>query len=439
MSKHISKSLRLQLFFATLTSLLVAAAVFGISFFLGDALLDKTAYGHSIAKRMADQQFSKLQDYVETEEISLDNLQRLNAWCSRGEKVYLTIYDGDKIVYEYQTHSKSKKELDAKKYDPDMEASDNEYFLTLHGDVEVRAFLYYYAGDAVYFWMAFFSGLLAFLAFSVCFVLLINKKIAYITQLKHELDILSGGQLDYAVTVKGRDELGELAAGIDQMRCYILEHQEIENQILTANSELITAMSHDLRTPLTSLLAYLEIIDRKKCTDEEQMQNLIHKSVEQTVRIKNMADKLFQYALVYATQWESAELEAVDADELLLQILEDYAYSLESSGLTVEKDFSQVSGMVKANTELLQRALDNLCSNLLKYADPEQAVRFMYKRENSSLILSISNKVGSSHTKNESTSIGLNTCRRIIGYHGGVFSASEEQDVFTVMIELPLL
>ena len=218
---------------------------------------------------MADQQFSMLQDYVEDEAISLNNLQRLNVWCSRGEKVYLAIYHDDSLIYESHTSDKKSTNLSQQEFDPNMEDPDNEYILTLHGDVNVRAFLYYYAGDAFYFWMTVISGLFAFAAFSLCFVLLISRKVAYITRLKEELDILSGGQLEYPVTITGKDELGELASGIDQMRRSIIKHQEVENQMRTANSELITAMSHDLRTPLTSLLAYLEIMERKKYKDEQ--------------------------------------------------------------------------------------------------------------------------------------------------------------------------
>ena len=73
------------------------------------------------------------------------------------------------------------------------------------------------------------------------------------------------------------------------MRRSILKHQELEDQMRSANSELITAMSHDLRTPLTALLAYLEIIERKKYADEAQLDQLVHKSINQTLQIKNVS------------------------------------------------------------------------------------------------------------------------------------------------------
>ena len=439
LNNRISKSLGLQLFCAVLISLLVGGVVFAAAFFLGDSLLDKTVYGQTFAETMADQHFSQLQDYVEEEQISLTNLQRLNPWCSRGDKVYLTIYQGDTLIYESPFSGKLRREPKVlKEYDPDLEDPESKYTLTLAGEVKVRAFLYYYAGDAFFYGLMVVSGLIAFVAFSLCFITLISRKVSYINLLKKELDILSGGQLEYAVTVHGSDEIGELALGIDQMRRSILKHQELEDQMRTANSELITAMSHDLRTPLTSLLAYLEIIERQKYTDDTQRNQLIHKSIQQTLRIKNMADQLFEYFLVYATDWESEPMETIEADPLFLQILEDYAYSLESSGMQVQLQFTPVSGRILATIQLLQRALDNLYSNLTKYASPEETIRICYEKQKNSLCLSISNGRRTETGKQESTSIGLNTCRRIIEYHGGTFETAEKNGRFFVSVTLPL-
>lgn len=289
-----------------------------------------------------------------------------------------------------------------------------------------------------YFYLFIFSGLLALIAFALCFMALIGRKVAYIILLKKELDILSGGHLEHPVTIIGKDELGELALGIDQMRRSMIKHQETESQMRSANSELITAMSHDLRTPLTSLLAYLEIIERKKYQDEQQRDELIHKSVGQTMRIKQMADELFSYFLAYATEWEAVDMETVDADQLFHQILSDYAYALESNGMRVDTDFAQVSADIIINTELLHRALDNLYSNLLKYADPKETIRVSYKRKEQNILISISNGIRTEQIKTNSTKLGLVTCRRIIECHKGHFTTAEENNRFHVTLSIPV-
>ena len=439
MNKKISGSLRRQLFCAVLISLTAGALLFGLVYLYGNSFLDRTVYGHSFAMKMADRYFERLQFYVEAEGISQKNLHRLNAWCSRGEKVYLTLYLDDILIYESPSSGQLKSEMSAMEFDPEMEDPENEYMLTLQDDTKVRTFLYYYAGDAFYYLLLFLSGITAFLAFSLCFILLINQKIRYIKKLRSELDILSGGQLDYTVSVHGNDELGELAQGIDQMRLSILQHQDVENQMRSANSELITAMSHDLRTPLTSLLAYLEIIERRKYTDEAQMHQLVHKSIAQTMRIKTMADQLFEYFLVYATEWEPVEMEIADADPLFQQILGDYAYSLESIGMNVELQLHPTDSRIRVNTELLQRALDNLYSNLQKYADPMDTVWITCEKKEKTFQISIYNAVRKEAKPQESTGIGLNTCKRLIKQMGGSFSAENDGSYFAVTIDLPLL
>lgn len=302
-----------------------------------------------------------------------------------------------------------------------------------------KSAIYYFADEAFYVWMSAVSGVLAFVVFSLCFIALVHRKLRVIQRLKRELDILAGGDLEYAVTVHGRDELGELAAGIDNMRRSILSHQRAEEEIRAANSQLVTAMSHDLRTPLTSLMAYLELLDREKVSDEDQKKHLIRQSLSKAQSIKDMADKLFEYFLVYTSEWEQPELERVDADEVIGQFWHEYAFALESKGYTVRMTLEPLDGGIDIKTELLQRAFDNLYANLLRYADPSQPVEIACRREGDAVLLRVSNAVSSQVNKRQSTNIGLNTCRRILSMHNGSFEANEQAGRFEVKLSLPLL
>ena len=427
------------MFGSVLISLLVGLAVFGFSFPLGNFLLNNTVYSDSFSDKMSDQKFSALQEYVEEEQISPENLQQLDSWFSPGNKVFLRIYRDGIAIYESPFYGKARTEQNIQKYDLAEEDPDRSYTLTLGDDTAVRAFVYYYGGEAYLFWMTVIAGFLAFVAFSLCFVVLVNRKVVYITRLKEELDIISGGQLEYPVTVMGKDELAELALGIDQMRQSIKKHNEVESQMRSANSELITAMSHDLRTPLTSLLAYLEIIERKKYTDEAQKDQLVHKSINQAMRIKTMADQLFEYFLVYATEWEPAQTEVVEADPLFEQILEDYAYALECKGMKVEMHFTPTEAKLAVNLDLLQRVLDNLYSNLQKYADPTQVIQISCEKKEGRVCVSMQNGIRADSNQIESTGIGLNTCKRVITQLGGTFTTEDDGKRFSVTVALPVV
>lgn len=310
--------------------------------------------------------------------------------------------------------------------------------LTLNSGNTVQAFLYYDAGDSFYIVLTVLSAAAAFVVFSGCFITMVHRKLAYIKKMKQELDILSGGALEYQVTVQGEDELGQLAYGIDQMRRSILAHQQAEERTRSASSQLVTAMSHDLRTPLTSLLAYLELLDRKKYENEEQLHLFVKKSLEQTLRIKTMADQMFEYFLVYSAEWEQPDTEPQDADTLLEQFWGEYAFSLQSKGFSVETDFHPLHGSIAVNLELLRRAFDNIYSNLLKYADPAKPIRIAFQRKEGQITLSICNAVSPQRNSRESTNIGLNTCRRILEYHGGTFETREQDGRFEVYLTLPV-
>ena len=304
------RSLSTQLFLDVLRSLLAAAAVFALLFGIGAYILSETIYSEAFTLRMTERQFEKLQAYVEEEQVTPENLRPLDVWCSRGDAVYLTIYLGEKLLYESPLAFREDEDPDEyveyegyEGYSPSQEDPDNEFSLIFSDGTAGDAFLYCYVSDIHYYWTAVIAGTGAFLIFSICFIQFVHKKMRYIQQLKAELDILAGGDLSYPITVRGEDELGQLAAGIDQMRRSIAAHQAAEERMRLANSELVTAMSHDLRTPLTSLLAYLELMEREKYQDQEQLRHFIHRSLEKTLQIKSMAEKLFEYFLVYSSQW----------------------------------------------------------------------------------------------------------------------------------------
>ena len=175
LGKKISDSLSAQLLCGVVISILTAVLTFFAMLHLGNALLNSTVYGQPFEKKMASLQFDGLQEYVTEENITQDTIQQLNVWCHQGRRVYLTVYkDGDRLfASDIPAHSPVNSNSDLKDEDPD-----SEFALTLSDGTHVQVFLYYFASIRYHSVMVAVSYLSAFLAFSVCFIILVHRKLA---------------------------------------------------------------------------------------------------------------------------------------------------------------------------------------------------------------------------------------------------------------------
>ena len=100
------------------------------------------------------------------------------------------------------------------------------------------------------------------LLFLFIFLYFLHRKIRYVHQLEEEVKILEVGGMDNQITEKGGDELSELAFGLEQMRLSLNENIREKEEIMEVNNRLVTGMAHDLRTPLTALLLYTELLSQ---------------------------------------------------------------------------------------------------------------------------------------------------------------------------------
>ena len=98
-----------------------------------------------------------------------------------------------------------------------------------------------------------------------------------ILKLSDEIAILEGGSLDYSITVKGKDELAMLAEGIENMRIAFQSLLNQEMEMMKENQRIVTEMSHDIRTPVTAIMLYSEILQKEQYKTEEQRKRVCRK------------------------------------------------------------------------------------------------------------------------------------------------------------------
>lgn len=270
-------------------------------------------------------------------------------------------------------------------------------------------------------------------------VLLYDQQLTHSIQtLSRQIRQVSQGDLDMKIHSKRRDELGQLALDVDTMRLSIIEKLQREEAAWQANSQLITAISHDVRTPLTALMGYLELLDDEEIAPEDR-QNYLQICKAHTLRLKGLTDELFGFFLVFGQPVPDQNIEEFDAAMLLEQILLEQELALTQQGFPVETTHLEpLAGYLRVDLGHLRRIFDNLFSNVRKYADRSMPVRILQGMENGRLRFSISNAIPPRQERVESNKIGLQTCQKLVQTMGGEFRKNQTSDTFTVDISLPL-
>lgn len=199
------------------------------------------------------------------------------------------------------------------------------------------------------------------------------------------------------------------------------------------------AMSHDIRTPLTSLIGYLDIISGHKYKSEEELQKYIGSCSDKAVQLKGLSDKLFQYFLVYNNETQERELEELDAGILFQQFMIEHISELTQYGFEVElTDEIPENVMIDTETSAMQRLFDNLFSNIMKYASKDYPIVITAEVLQNTIKIVLKNHVTEDARKVESTKIGVKTCKKIVDDLNGTFRALEEDGVYKTIILYPV-
>lgn len=379
---------------------------------------------------------NRLEKQLQNFDLTKENKKAINHILKENalNHAYVELYDQDGIYFT------------------DKSPLSSNNFLLLYSFDDLEAPLYYdypiqFKNQSVYLYITSFpmipfqipyiilSLLISFSFYLIILQNFIRKRIHSIQSLQEDVFTLAIGDWNHEIKVSDRDEIGRLAQDLNQMRIAFLQTMDNEQQARVANKELISSLSHDLRTPLTTLKGYLEIMNLKR-DDNEFRDQYLQKCLAKVEEITYLSNKMFEYSLVFSTEY-NLDLSNIPIQRVI-DTLVDHIQYLREMDLHILYEPLQTSLSMDANFAMIQRILNNVFSNIQKYCDPWKDIVIQATIEENQLKMSFTNSINRHLDKVESNGIGLKSVKKMIEIHHGTFYQDETNDLFTIILTFPI-
>lgn len=467
----------------TLLSIALAAGIFIGSFVLGNFLVWKYYLDDNMVQERADQYISSFQKYVTDNRLFTTDMSRINAWVSSSRYMELVIYKDSQLIYspgwfeketgtmidgdteltsgypsENGTGNEPEKNTELQKpsygegrdfldYLNEDARREYERILSdiLDGNRELSPVVFTdgtllvtvvdYSENLMHSGVVIISSTLAFSVLMIIMMIAFSKLTVRITRLAANVKMVEQGEINVPIYSKGKDEIATLASDINGMRVSIVSNMSKEREAWEANAGLITAMSHDIRTPLTVMMGYLDLI-KLQC-DDEAITEYIDVCRENAEKLKKLSDDMFRYFLVFGRRELQLDMAKYSAQSVIHHMLDEHIILLEEQGYTTVKASDNVDGEIYADVINLGRVIDNIFSNIRKYADMKKPVKFNIYVSDGKLNIRAENYVTDAPAV-ESNEIGLKTCHKIMEQMGGEFASQRKDDTFAAIVSLPV-
>lgn len=294
--------------------------------------------------------------------------------------------------------------------------------------------------------------------FILCFSLMTRHIVKYLLSLAEGLDFIAGGNLRHRVPLLRKDELGRVAENINAMAEKLERQIAKERQIEKSKMDLITGVSHDLRTPLTNIIGYLELLKNRVYRNEQEQERFVDITYNKTMQLKNLIDDLFEYTRL-STSDAKFVVGQFDIRELLTQIVAEFQPFAKELGVTVETYLAFKSMPIPMDPGKIRRAIDNLLMNALKFSVKPGVVRISLEARSPFVAIKVENEGASiskeqeellferfykadysrtGHAIQAGSGLGLSIAKNIVERHNGALRLVHSSGHYAFVIELPV-
>ena len=370
-----------------------------------------------IQERSIVREVERLQRYVTAQQLSARDTRAIDEWVGQQGFVLLNIYRGQQMLYSNFALSAGAGPDEAQKPRESWEVRHAVQFAD--GPAEVQLYC-----NVVFNWWMLLGKLL--IVFCVGVFLLVfwqgcRRIVDYIVLLSEEIQAMEGGDLNHPITIRGT----------------LRQQQQQEAEASAKVRNLITEMSHDLRTPLTTLLLYTEIVRGGRYQGREQLHDYLSKIDAKARQIKQLSDNLFEYALV--TRDTVVELDPPACfSQIFEEPLAELVDTLQQRGFACALDLGEEDLLLRVKGQYIRRILDNISSNILKYADPAQDIEVCFVREEGRAGLRFANGVVENLHPEESTRVGLTSIETMMEKMNAEMRVEQGGGRFGITLLFPL-
>lgn len=412
----------------------IICAIFGVVTHIGiEEFIFEQVNSPSFQEQVTEKLITEFQKYVTAHQLSTSDGAELAQWVKKRPLLLMEIYRSNVLVFTSSAPE-----------NPDVTANNIEapyyhwmsYYVVDFADGRADVLLYSDDGYR-------YSTLAVICEVVVCAFLFLGiflhgcqRVVRYIQQISREILAMESGDLDNAITVKGSTELADLARGLDSMRQAFRAQQEREARSFASNQALISEMSHDLRTPLTSLMIYTEVLRYGKYQNQEQLLEYLDKIDGKAQQIRQLSESILEYSLL--SKEKTPEMEAPAPIEMVFEEpLTEMIAELSRHGFLCHVEPFGEPVPIAVRGQYIRRIMDNINSNMQKYADVKKPVKIWPLETANTVGLNFENSFEKRESGKFGTRIGVKSIETLMDKMGGSCQIEDMNGKYRISLIFP--
>lgn len=281
---------------------------------------------------------------------------------------------------------------------------------------------------------------------------LLKKVFGYIDEIGKATEELVNKDVEY---IELPDELEEIQKRMNHLKRESEKNEKIAKENEEKKDELIVYLAHDIKTPLTSMIGYLSILDEIDDMPKKKQKNYISIALDKSYRLEDLINELFDVAR-FNSEKIVLEKEELNLNLMLEQIIDDFYPTLRELNKSIKLNYNEPIS-INGDSDKLSRVFNNLIKNAISYSKEESEIVINLKKDNNNAIVEVINKgkqiskeklskifekfyrLDSARTSRTGGSgLGLAIAKDIVELHNGTIIAESNEEETTFRVTLPL-